>query len=912
MELNLGTETALSDDGREQGTPTPPPLSPDQLAPHFPQLEIVECLGRGGMGVVYKARQKALGRWVALKLLAPERVHDSRFAERFRREAQALAALNHPNIVTIHDFGEAGGFYFLLMEYVDGVNLRDLLRSRKLSPSEALAIVPPLCDALQYAHEQGIVHRDIKPENLLLDKQGRVKVADFGIARMMGAPTTDASVSPEHQAEVLAATAARVGTPGYAAPEQRADAPQVDHRADIYSLGVVLYEMLTGERPGEQIVPPSKRVQVDVRLDEIVLRALDKSPELRFQAVSELRTQVETLVERQPNLAGVRAEGPRPERAPLPPPPIPLIVLGGIFVLLALLGLWQVIRDLSEDRRTVNFITLLLPVGVGLIRSRSPWRRVALGFVLSGVVLGLGGALALVGWQSRVFVADVQMRGVSLEGWQRMAVGGLLCGLVLFGSIWAFRFLRRAEVKARFEHPEALARRGWIEWSLVGALAVFGAWVAIGRSDRPGAPLVIESRVTPASGWSEFHVQLSPYQAVAVPSGRWEPVPSFARRSRVTPAIEGRLQEWMQARDLDLVRLDPDHLYGACQDVMTLPPEAWEAAKPASLAQPLRPTAPTQLVWFREPAGDTFLARTRSGRLATLRVRPGAPGDTLRLEIRLQPELPRRSVAIPWTNRPAVLVEPLEPPRLRFVAWQDQWEQKEGGAVVRPDGTWVAGSVESSLLRQVYPPGFDPGPLRFASRPLFLHLWFSHRYFDRQSLNRVRFLSANGEPILTPPGLGFAAGRSQPQAQNENLGWLTFTGSPGFEDAAPSVLRVILEFTMGPMERLQDIPVTFRGAMSLEGEGHLNGIGQNTDGNAFLSIAVDDLKLGRRQFCAVAVTREGQELEPVGGAEGGTEGAGVRVISFEFETPLTEVVRFRLGTRPIRHQEWPNVLLPPR
>src|SRR6266853_5802069 len=123
-----------------------PPLPPADLAKHFPQLEILECLGRGGMGVVYKARQKSLNRLVALKLLAPERVTDAKFAERFTREAHALAALNHPHIVTVYDFGQAGGFYFLLMEFVDGVNLRQLLLARKLAPAEALAIVPPICE----------------------------------------------------------------------------------------------------------------------------------------------------------------------------------------------------------------------------------------------------------------------------------------------------------------------------------------------------------------------------------------------------------------------------------------------------------------------------------------------------------------------------------------------------------------------------------------------------------------------------------------------------------------------------------------------------------------------------------------------------------------------------------------------
>jgi serine/threonine protein kinase len=272
-----------------------PPLPPEQIAPHFPQLELLECLGRGGMGVVYQARQKSLGRLVALKLLAPERVRDARFAERFAREARALAAMNHPNIVTIHDFGQAGGFYFLLMEFVDGVNLRQLLRTRKLTQEEALTIVPPLCDALQYAHDRGIVHRDIKPENLLLDKEGHVKVADFGIAKMLGA--ADATGNSGGASAGVEATQTVGGTPGYSAPEQQMDARRVDSRADIYSLGVVFYEMLTGELPGKSIEPPSHKVRIDVRLDEVVLHALERKPELRYQQVSEVKTMVETIVQ---------------------------------------------------------------------------------------------------------------------------------------------------------------------------------------------------------------------------------------------------------------------------------------------------------------------------------------------------------------------------------------------------------------------------------------------------------------------------------------------------------------------------------------------------------------------------------------------------------------------------------------
>lgn len=263
-----------------------PPPEPQDLARHFPQLEIIQCLGRGGMGVVYMARQKSLNRLVALKLLAPERAGDPEFAAHFEKEARALATLNHPNIVDVYDFGESGGYYYLLMEYVDGVNLRQLIQSKRLTPKEALTIVPPVCDALQCAHDHHIVHCDIKPENLLVDKAGVVKIADFGVARIV-----------EPQTGRMAETSGSqglMGTPDYAAPEQASGS--ADHRADIYSLGVVLYEMLTGERPKGKIEAPSRHVQLDIRIDEIVLRALEKQPELRFPTVGDLRTSIEAVI----------------------------------------------------------------------------------------------------------------------------------------------------------------------------------------------------------------------------------------------------------------------------------------------------------------------------------------------------------------------------------------------------------------------------------------------------------------------------------------------------------------------------------------------------------------------------------------------------------------------------------------
>jgi serine/threonine protein kinase len=213
---------------------------PQELAANFPQLEILELLGRGGMGAVYKARQRGLDRIVALKILPPEVGRDPTFAERFEREARALAKLNHPHVVTVHDVDKTpDGLYFIVMEYVDGENLRQAIKAGSLAPQDALAIVSQICDALQYAHDKGVVHRDIKPENILLDRAGQVKIADFGLAKLLG-QDADSSLTHTHQV---------MGTLRYMAPEQMEGTHHVDHRADIYSLGVLFYELLTGELP---------------------------------------------------------------------------------------------------------------------------------------------------------------------------------------------------------------------------------------------------------------------------------------------------------------------------------------------------------------------------------------------------------------------------------------------------------------------------------------------------------------------------------------------------------------------------------------------------------------------------------------------------------------------------------------
>jgi predicted Ser/Thr protein kinase len=278
------------------------PLPAAEIARLFPQLKVLNLIGAGGMGAVYKAHQPGLDRFVALKILPPHGEGAADFGERFNREARALARLSHPNIVTVHEFGQVSGMHYFIMEYVDGANLRQLEQNGRLSPREALQIIPQICDALQYAHDEGVVHRDIKPENVLVDRKGRVKIADFGLAKLL---------SIDEGTQRLTAEGQVMGTPHYMAPEQVERPLSVDHRADIYSLGVVFYEMLTGDLPLGKFLPPSGKVAVDIRLDEVVLRALENDPARRYQRASEVKSRVETIAQ-SPGSSGPSGEGSAP------------------------------------------------------------------------------------------------------------------------------------------------------------------------------------------------------------------------------------------------------------------------------------------------------------------------------------------------------------------------------------------------------------------------------------------------------------------------------------------------------------------------------------------------------------------------------------------------------------------------
>jgi len=231
------------------------------------------------MGVVYRARQTTLERTVALKVLAPDLAEEAQFSRRFAREAKAMATLSHPRIVTVFEFGEQDGLYFISMEYVEGRNLRARIQDRPLSVPTAVNLILQVCDALEYAHGMGVVHRDIKPDNLLVDRTGMVKIADFGLAKLLGSePST-----------LVTGTGAILGTPHYTAPEQIESPAMVDARADIYALGVVLFEAVTGRVPGGRPVFPEEIARTNPGFDKVLLRALERDPRLRYGTASEFK-----------------------------------------------------------------------------------------------------------------------------------------------------------------------------------------------------------------------------------------------------------------------------------------------------------------------------------------------------------------------------------------------------------------------------------------------------------------------------------------------------------------------------------------------------------------------------------------------------------------------------------------------
>jgi serine/threonine protein kinase len=496
------------------------------------------------MGAVYKARQKPLNRLVALKILPPDVGHDAAFAARFTREAQALALLNHPGIVTLYEFGSsrreeahstktengqslvtsaATPLYFFLMEYVDGVNLRQLLQNGRVSPREALAIVPQICDALQFAHDQGIVHRDIKPENILMDRRGRVKVADFGLAKIVG--NVAQASSPAGSGGIPAASSGNteqgcsvnpqagkpalrdlteagkvMGTPQYMSPEQIHAPGEVDHRADIYALGVVFYQMLTGELPDQKLTPPSKKVHIDVRLDEVVLRALEKKPELRYQQASILKTQVETIAET-PNSGRRRGDESQTEKAESKSRLTSAAtnqtsrfsrtaIVGACwmpFFFIALFLMYGALEPVAVPAGSPSPILDLL----------GPW--ICLPLALLGLIAPFG--VTILGW---VAVAQIRRSAGKIHGMWLAVFDGLFFPLLALDALIGWWLFLCFDGFARHQHPEGAAANpmGVLSISIpvmlvVDFLIIRRVWRAVNKPlDGAGASAPATSRRT--------------------------------------------------------------------------------------------------------------------------------------------------------------------------------------------------------------------------------------------------------------------------------------------------------------------------------------------------------------------------------------------------------------------------------
>lgn len=265
------------------------PLSPEALQAMLPGYEVQQFIARGGMGAVYRGVQTSLGRSVAIKILPPVlRDDEPHFAERFKQEARSMAQLNHPGIVAVYDFGELpDGTLYFIMEFIDGTDVGQMVAQQGRLPSaHAMAITAHVCDALQYAHEHGVVHRDIKPANIMVGYDGRVKVADFGLAKN----TLQSGTSLTQSGHVM-------GTPHFVAPEALTLGLSIDHRADIYAVGVTLYQMLTGKLPQGLFEMPSFQVPgLDPRYDAIIASAMREDREQRFQHIADMRRALDAIL----------------------------------------------------------------------------------------------------------------------------------------------------------------------------------------------------------------------------------------------------------------------------------------------------------------------------------------------------------------------------------------------------------------------------------------------------------------------------------------------------------------------------------------------------------------------------------------------------------------------------------------
>ena len=819
----------------------------------------------------------------------------------------------------------------------------------------------------------------------------------------------------------------------------------MDSRADIYSLGVVFYEMLTGELPGKCLEPPSRKVRLDVRLDQVVLRALEQTPELRYQQVSEVKTMVETIAS-----SGASATATVAPVAPV----------------------------VSSDA-----------LSPGTDTNKSPYLRIL--ELLSGLTFTSPLAVKLANISAAGFLGFLAFLGfLPLPGMQRcFGFSGFYGFFGLIGLAVAVEYAHRRKV-ARTGKAGELAARGLV-WRVVGAALAIVLAVAVALAVAlgffgdnqppwriPGAPPPSASAVEPALTFGPVIERVLSdiaakrgSEALQLGSGQLRSLPGSAR------PVDSR-HEWLRSSQTDvLLDFAANHRLVVLEGLKLAdcPEDFWDSATPGDLAAALQTEAQGFSHEATSGAGDYWLtenprfpvtlvfetSRGARGLLQLAGLTENPPGMKLRYKLVLAPVLGRTPAAPPvsdksaltwlleqkptlapagkdltsapslplpseavgfadWTGRfhpvmflawpkprsgfetlaegylvfsndianlqvfrgtnalaaanhflgefqitptpahaslsvgfrltpagqlyldvsgadkrvalvgsrarfahPAKLAQTRGPadsaspallaesPKLQFLAWQDEWKANLSGEarVWHPDGSPVTDATERKWLGRVHAPPMDVSSLRLSSEPRFLHLWFSHPIFDQCGETEVTLLDERDEVIPLGAHGSVSGASAAADPENGDLGWFTTTLSSGAGPNLPSRITVRLRYTVGSLEKTQEIPVApnSRTAMTLEGGSLLNGVGQNVDGKAFVTIAVDANKLGARRFGVVAVTKAGRRLTARGSWSGNPD---LYVEEFDVDAPLADVAHFIIGTRPIRVMAWKNVVLP--
>ncbi|MBK8091414.1 MAG: protein kinase [Verrucomicrobiaceae bacterium] len=826
-----------TDDGADTLPITPLDLPTlEEITAAFPDLEVLSLIGHGGMSAVFKARQPKLDRTVALKVLPQSLAATPGFAERFTREGRVLARLSHPSIVAVHDFGESGGFCYLLMEYVDGVNLRQAMRAGRFTPEQALSIIPAICDALQFAHTQGVLHRDIKPENILLDSRGKVKIADFGIAKILDEKGGDAML--------LTQSGARLGTAPYMAPEQIEQPSSVDHRADIYSLGVVFYEMLTGELPLGRFAAPSTLSSVGGNIDEIVFRALEKERSRRQQSVDEFKTQVEG------------AGGGRPAPSPIVQHEkrLWLLALSMVLPCFVLFWVWQRWQQMVAEHS--RFYLIEVPVAISL--------------------------------------AGVAMYLVAVPLWLRMIGRNRLYGLRTRATLATDEYWFQAN---------AHAGKKLFEWSISIIIAGLAGFYQLPRHQ-------------PSYPWAALALTIT--SAVVVLTSCWwwlrhHPVSGPARKESRLAKVGGKtVIAVIVALFIKSFILQP-YLIPAGNEPGVAKGSHWIASKLDN------GFSTGNLVVYEHDNGQPWIARVERREPDGLVLKRGGKPETFFVNWRkvigkmlfshFTPDAEPVAAIASLEKSPGIM--PLnekvsakalqQKPVLRFTrikinntAWR--WP------VYAPDGVSVDDTVSQPLISHSEVTDKEAED----AEACWLQLWFEHPDFDPHSLMQVRIESLTGQSIIPVPQTQSMTHAPELWSDQPTSSLHSVTISLGRRDSLPREIRVTLEYTIGPWEEGNRVSADFSGFMSFRHGGELAGLGENNQGEAFLSWTKP---VNEWQTQVLAHRKDGTWLSPNGSSSSTKENRSIA--NFTFKTGFDTVDGFRTRARKIQRITWDRVVLPP-